>query len=311
MKKICVCGLNPSWQKTLTFNMFQKGKINRAAALEATASGKGINFARAVKTWDAAEATVYQFLAGDAGKAVRRALWEEKISNVSAEIPGETRTCTTVLSESDQVMTELIEPAPEVTPDAAASLFQALQAGIAGADALAVCGTYPPGINEFFYAKTAREAALKQKAVMLDSFKGVDAVLESGVDLLKINRDELAALSGEAETANAFRVCFERFKIRMLAVTDGPGKAYYADAPGEILVLSIPPLENVVNPIGSGDTCSAVMFSEWLNGTPGPEAFRRGLAAASANCLTRGPAEFTRESAESLLNAVHIDKLNE
>ena len=146
MKKICILGLNPAWQKTLTFEQLTYGAVNRAADLETIPSGKGINFARAVHTWDKTEGTVYQFLAGDAGKKIRQGLWEENLSHISNETSGETRTGTTVISAGDGIVTELIEPSHFAGPMAAGQLFRQLCTGLEQADALAICGTCPPGM---------------------------------------------------------------------------------------------------------------------------------------------------------------------
>ena len=52
MKKVTVLGANPAFQKTLTFDGFRQGKVNRAKDVTFTASGKGINFCRAARCWN-------------------------------------------------------------------------------------------------------------------------------------------------------------------------------------------------------------------------------------------------------------------
>lgn len=299
MKKICILGLNPAWQKTLTFEQLTYGAVNRASDLETIPSGKGINFARAVHTWEKAEGTVYQFLAGDAGKKIRQGLWEENLSHISNETAGETRTCTTVISAGDGMVTELIEPSPFAGPMAAGQLFRQLCTGLEQADALAICGTCPPGINEYFYTKAAARARELEKFILVDSCQYVQTLLEEGADLLKINREEICKLTGTDDLAEALKLAFSLFKIRYLAITDGPGNAWFSDGK-ELIRYTIPALEKVVSPIGCGDTCSGVMLSEILAGTDPAEAFRYGLAAASANCLTPMPAQFDPVQAEEL-----------
>ena len=310
MKKICVAGLNPAWQKTLIFQDFKRGAVNRAAEMEKIPSGKGINFARAVKTWGIADPTVYQFLGGDTGKCIRRGLWDETISNVSVETDGETRTCVTVVSRSDSSSTELIEPSNTIPPVAAMQLLEALCAGLNSADALAVCGTCPPGLNEYFYGKIIRHARENGKFILLDTVQYIETALEEGADLVKINREELAKLSGENDLIAGFQVFFDRFKIRYLAVTDGPDAAWFQERDQALYRVTVPELtkEELVNPIGSGDTCSGVMLSCILNDMPVLEAFRTGLAAATANCLSREPAVFDKEAALALLDRCTVQK---
>ncbi len=305
MKKICIAGLNPAWQKTVYFSSLTLGAVNRADDLDTIASGKGINTARAIKTWapETAEPTVYQFLAGDSGKKIRQYLWREKISNISIETAGETRTCSTLLTDAGA--TEIIEPSPKVSPVEAASLFQAFCAGLKEADALAVCGTCPPGINEYFYTKIGEEAKKNGAFLLVDSCQNVLPLLESGADFLKINREELAKLTGESDLRTAFRTAFRNWQIRFLAVTDGADAAWFMERDNELCKLSIPPVK-AVNPIGSGDTCSGVTLCEILSGTDPLTAFRTGLAAATANCMTSEPACFTAEQARGFLPEITV-----
>lgn len=303
MKKICIVGLNPAWQKSLTFEHLNVGGVNRAADLDMLPSGKGINFARAVKTWEKADGTVYQFLAGDAGKKIRQGLWQEKISHISNETAGETRTCVTVISADDGIVTELIEPSPFAGPMAAGQLFRQLCTGLEQADALAICGTCPPGINEYFYAKAGEKARSLGKFILVDSCQYVQTLLEEGADLLKVNREEICKLTGRNDLTDAMKEAFVQFKIQYLAITDGPACAWFSNGT-ELIRYEIPALEKVVSPIGCGDTCSGVMLSEILAGNDPADAFRYGLAAASANCLTSMPAQFDPEEAKTLYGKI-------
>lgn len=306
MKKICITGLNPAWQKTLTFENLKFGTVNRASDLETIPSGKGINFARAVRTWGKAEGTVYQFLAGDAGKKIRQGLWDENISHISNETAGETRTCVTLVPGNNGNVTELIEPAPFAGPMAAGQLFRQLCTGLEHADALAICGTCPPGINEYFYTKAVEKARSLGRFTLIDSCQYVKTLLEDGADLLKVNHEEICGLTGAARLDDALSEAFRIFRIKFLAVTDGPDCAWFSDGQ-QLLRLGIPPLEKIVSPIGCGDTCSGVMLSEILTGNDPVDAFRTGLAAASANCLTPMPAQFDPEQARTLYQKITVD----
>ena len=97
LPRILVCGPNPSWQKTLTFDEFRPREVNRAKDLDCRASGKGINFARAVRTWGTAVPSAYQFSGGLNGEKLESWLRQEGIEFVSRGIKNETRCCTTVL----------------------------------------------------------------------------------------------------------------------------------------------------------------------------------------------------------------------
>ena len=303
MKKplIAVAGLNPAWQKTLSFKQFIPGAVNRAATIKEMASGKGINTVRAAINWGKADAVVFQIAGGANGERLIAYLNEEGMPHQTLTIPGNTRCCTTVLDRTAHTMTELIEPSAKVPDESVQVLFDLFDRSLPDADALALCGTYPPGIPDDFYARLAAAAKKHHSYLFVDAFIGIDKILQNGVDLLKINLDELNVLTGEKDVEKAFRTCFSKFKVGALAVTDGKNPAFISGNGKDIDSLPVPVVENPVNPIGSGDTCSGVMLSEIVSGTPLREAFRCGLAAASANCLTEDPATFDRTIAKSFL----------
>lgn len=305
-KKILVSGLNPAWQKILTFERFRPGEVNRAATSSAMASGKGINFARAATTWGRCETTLFQFAGGDTGKLLTDSLDMEKISHITAQTDSPTRVCTTLISKADSTTTELIEPSAEIPARTVSQLLDSALEKLPSCDALAICGTYPPGVKQDFYAALAAEAKRQKKFILLDSFMNVEQTLKAGVSLLKINLEELLKLTDRKNPSDALKLCIDKYGLEMIAVTNGSGKALCYDGRNAFM-LTPPHIKQVVNPIGAGDTCSAVLLSELLCGTPLADAFQVGLAAASASCLTGYCAFFDKDTAIQLA-AVNAEK---
>ena len=110
MNKLAVLGPNPAWQKTLFFQSFTKGAVNRARRMDELASGKGINFCRALSCAKKSSFTLIQFSGGDNGEKLDAALKSSGMEFISVKVSGPTRCCTTCLDEKAQVMTEIIEP---------------------------------------------------------------------------------------------------------------------------------------------------------------------------------------------------------
>lgn len=303
MKTILVCGLNPSWQKTLHFRSMIPGEVNRAYALEQTASGKGINFCRAARQWGAARTRLLQFAGGDTGKMLTEVLDREGISHTTLFSPAVTRTCSTVISENPHSVTELIEPSEPISFETSGELYRTAVQSLELADALAVCGTYPPGVQPDFYAGLIGHAAQLHKFILLDSFMNVEDSLKQGVSMLKVNKMEILKLTGQTELAEAFRFCRETYGLKLAAVTDGPESAWFFDGE-KIWKLAVPSIPRALNPIGAGDTCSAVTCSEIMKGTVPLEAFQLGLCAATASCLTPSAAEYDAEQARNFRSTV-------
>lgn len=298
MKQLVAIGLNPALQKALVFAELKVGEVNRARELHQVPGGKGYHFARAANTLQPGSCRVAHFLGGDSGHFVKRFHERLGIPQIRVDIEQETRTCTTVLDEATGKMTELIEPSPTITAEQAEQMLSAVREYLPQAHGIGLCGTYPPGIDEQFYAMIAREKG--EALLLLDGYRGVQPTLESGqVDILKINLTEGRALTDRQEADDVAACCRELYGVQVVALTDGPDTAWlFSDRGGWRYTL--PALERVANPIGAGDTVAGVMLSRMVEGDPAEDAFAMGLAAASASCLQMEGARFTLEQMDDL-----------
>ncbi len=301
---IMALGLNPAWQKTLFFSELRRGNVNRAGRMTLMASGKGINFCRAAAAWQQSSLLLH-FLGGRNGADIAAELRRENITAINIDTAAETRMCTTCLCAASGEMTELIEPSGMISEHELRQLQAAIADHLPACGGLALCGTYPPGIDATLYRDAAVAAGKLGIPVMLDSWKEVVPTLEAGVSWLKINREELLAMTGSGTLEYGLRWCFERYRIGFAAITDGPGTACLSDGKS-LWRYELPYLPRVGNPIGAGDTCTAVTFTEFLRGTAPSEAFALGLAAASASCLTEAAAVFSVAEALALRQGIKI-----
>lgn len=304
MPLVLALGLNPAWQRTLRFDALRPGEVNRASSVALSAAGKGANFARAVMAWGKADCIVAQFAGGFTGLKLVGALDEEGIKHLTRKTEAATRICVTLLSSKAPRMTELIEPSGTVAAADVAALLKAAAALLLKSDALAVCGTFPPGVDASFYEAMAKLAFEADKFILVDSvlaFERVRPYLKYG--MLKVNLDELKELSGESSAEAALRKCVRSLGIHSVAATDGPRKAFLASPKG-LWTYSLPRLKGVVSPLGAGDVCSAVTLSETLDGAEPQDAFAAGLASASASCLDSRCAVFSLEKARELRSRV-------
>ena len=305
---ILVCGPNPSWQKTLVFDEFSPCEVNRARECSFRASGKGVNFARAVRTWGLARPLVCQFSGGANGRDLTDRLTAEGIEFIGRETAGQTRCCTTVLCGKTASMTELIEPSPAITADDAAFLLDRILGSLADADALALCGTLPQGPLDGFYPEIAAAAVRAGKSVLMDSVEQFRETLAAGVRHLKINSGELLSLTGASDPESAALALLDSFPLESAAITDGPSRAFIAMG-GEVHRIFIPAIPGVRNPLGAGDVCSGVMLSELLAGSDPVQAFAAGVAAACASCITQYAADFSRADALRIRGEMRIERV--
>ena len=115
--------------------------------------GKGQLFARAANTLIPKSTTVVQFVGGSAGEYVCEALDAISIPHVDIVTPGETRTCTTLISTDSTAQykeTELVGVAPAVCANHVAAFkdeVKRILTGLSTAETsrmgLALVGTFP------------------------------------------------------------------------------------------------------------------------------------------------------------------------
>ena len=310
MKKIIAAGFNPARQKVLTFEKLNHGKVNRAALLEEFPSGKGINFCRAAGCYGKAQSYLIQFCGGNNGLFVDEKIRQEGMAFHSVRTQAETRCCDTCIDLESGEVTELIEPSYPAEKAEVEEYIAHFSAAVTSASAAAFCGTLPTGTDNTLYAKLAKITAAAGIPLLVDAWRDVDDIFNSGAEiLLKINREELAALTEKETVREGLRYLFDRWGIAKAAITDGPDKAYAFDGK-EIMQYTLPVLEKVVNPIGCGDTASAVWTSELVCGTDLFTAFRSALGAASANCLSKLCGSFTLNEADNIIKDIKMDILH-
>lgn len=306
-QSLLVMGANPAWQSTLFFAGLEKNRVNRASLRTNYPAGKGVNFCRAARCFGEADPLLLQFAGGSTGARLCAALDREGIRHETVETGAETRCCITCLDSADHTMTELIEPSSPVTPDEAAQFRTRLLAHIGEAALFAVTGSLPDGTDPALYRQAAEIALTSGVPMVIDAVNGIAPVLElPGRMVLKVNREELLRLAGADTVENAVRNLQQRNRQLAVAVTAGADEALFFDGE-EAYRYSIPDLP-VVNPLGAGDTAAAVLSSALAAGVEPPEAFRRALAAASANCLSEQAGQFRPEQYRQILPLVQIRK---
>lgn len=300
-KRILAIGANPCLERVLTFDNLEIGEVCRAKSVRTYAAGKAANFCRALKCLGGIQGRQLTFLGGDTGKAAAEDFTAAGIEFRAVETPHNTRTCINCVCNG--VMTELVEPGHAIEAAELKKYFAMLDENIADAAGVAICGSIPAGTPPDFAVNTALAAQAAGLPLLLDNWECVPAVLETGVKaVLKINEEELSRLTGLGELQAGLQFLKERWPQLTAGITAGAGAAWLVDPLSEgFISFSLPRLAKVVNPLGCGDTASAVFLSRLLSGFPAADAFADALAAASANCLTPEAGIFDPAEALKLL----------
>ncbi|KAJ2610910.1 hypothetical protein H4S08_003408 [Coemansia sp. RSA 1365] len=318
---------NPSLQITIQFDGISIGEVNRGICQTNSLGGKGQNLATAIKQYygNADRVTLLQILGGSIGNQIQAMEDEEgyKYTTEMTEMVGVSGAIDkSVELEYEQRAIELLQKqAPR---------------------ALALCGTFPPGLHATTMANIIKARVARETLVFVDAVKDIQQVLATGyINILKINSTEVVSILAEVDStyqncqpcdidlAKAAASVGTLYNIDIVAITDGPSTAYLADKKqGMCYGFSIPDLlkqythfigeteqsgikekteQQLLNPLGAGDTCSAIMLSLLLDGIPAVEAFAQGLAAASASCLVSTTnSKFDHEAMERIRKQIFI-----
>ena len=281
--------------------------------------GKGLNVARVLAALGHAT-TVTGFVGGRTGAELRALLGEERgITDALVPIGGNTRRTVGVVDESSGDATQLNEPGPHITPAEWATLLgtyaellrgdSPAEAGNGPVQAVALCGSLPPGVPVGAYAQLIREAHAADVPVVLDtSGEPLRRGLAARPDLVKPNATELAGITGTTEPLRAARAA-QRRGAHSVAASLG--------SQGMLLVTpdgtwqAGPPRPIAGNPTGAGDSAVAGLLSGLVEGLPWPDRLARAVALSAATVRAPTAGEFDEEVHHDLLARVQVEEHSE
>jgi tagatose 6-phosphate kinase len=271
--------------------------------------GKGLNVARVLAALGHRTA-VTGFAGGPAGDELRRLLAAvtraDLLTDALVPIAGTTRRTVGVVDIAGGDTTMFNEPGPTIGPAEWASFLDVYRGLLTSGDAeaVALCGSLPPGLPVGAYAELVREARAAGVYVLLDtSGEPLRRGLAARPDLIKPNTEELTWLTGFSEPARAARDARRR-GARAVAASLGAQGILALDETGGW--RAAPPGSLSGNPTGAGDSAVAGLLSGLAEGLPWPERLARAVALSAATVVAPAAGEFDRETYEKLLPRVEV-----
>ena len=140
---LCI-GATPAAQRVMVFRKFQLNEVNRATTTLDGAAGKGINVAKVLKALGE-KPLATGFLGGDRGQAIRALLQARGIEAEFIVVPTPTRQCITIIDETSETQTELVEESQPVAPQLYKELLGIVQHRLSGCRSAIMSGTITPG----------------------------------------------------------------------------------------------------------------------------------------------------------------------
>ncbi|MFB6711451.1 1-phosphofructokinase family hexose kinase [Streptomyces sp. NPDC056237] len=296
---------------------------HRVSDMSERPGGKGLNVARVLSALGH-DTVVTGFAGGTTGAVLRELLAAPAprdtdpaaatgtapavapITDALVAVAGNTRRTIAVVDRATGDTTQLNEPGPLVSADEWAALLGRYEELLTGADAVALCGSLPPGIHVGAYAELVRLARAADVPVLLDtSGEPLRRGIAARPDLIKPNADELAQLTGSREPLRATRDARRRGAHGVVASLGPDGML--AVTPDGVWQAS-PPAKVRGNPTGAGDSAVAGLLSGLVEGLSWPDRLRRAVALSTATVLSPTAGDFDRAAYEELLPRVGVEE---
>ncbi|CQR63362.1 1-phosphofructokinase family hexose kinase [Streptomyces leeuwenhoekii] len=296
--------LNTALDITYRVRALRPHASHRVSEVTERPGGKGLNVARVLSALGH-EVTVTGFAGGATGREVRRRLTAAPgIVDALLPVSGATRRTIAVVDEHTGDTTQLNEPGPAVTPAEWHAFQEAYRELLAGARAVALCGSLPPGVPVGAYAGLIRTARAAGVPVLLDtSGEPLRRGIAARPDLIKPNAEELAELTGSHEPLRAAQDARRR-GARSVVASLGPGGLLATTPEGRW--RATPPARVRGNPTGAGDSAVAGLLSGLVERLPWPDRLARATALSAATVLAPAAGEFDRAAYGELLGRVAV-----
>ncbi|MFJ4873963.1 1-phosphofructokinase family hexose kinase [Streptomyces sp. NPDC088745] len=303
MARILTVTLNTALDLTHHVPRLVPHASHRVTRVTERPGGKGLNVARVLAALGH-DTVVTGFAGGPTGEVLRALLAAERPVDALVPITGNTRRTLAIVDASTGDTTQLNEPGPAVSPAEWESFLLGYESLLTGAEAVALCGSLPPGIPVGAYAELVRRARTAGVPVLLDTsgeplLRGIAA----RPDVVKPNADELFQLTGSRDPATASADA-RRKGARAVVASLGPDGILATTDAGAWRAAPPSPVRG--NPTGAGDSAVAGLLSGLVAGLSWPDRLVRAVALSAATVAAPAAGEFSVPVYESLLPEVHV-----
>lgn len=280
-----VC-LNPCLDKTIHVGTFVPGGTNRAVSETLVAGGKGVNVAMTVaKLGVKVRLVIFGFAEGS--ELLNRTLEENGIECVAVPVPGTLRTNIKVMEDATGTITEINAKGVKVSEEAVQRMEDTIVECAKDSGWVALTGSMPPGCTPDCYARLIRRIHEEAPGccVALDADgEAFRLGVAEHPDFIKPNRAELSTFVGEKlDTDDKLKAAARKLVADGLGCVivsmDSEGSMLFADGV-ELAAKAI--RVPVVTTVGAGDNLVSGYLSARDAGLSHAEAFRRGIATATA-----------------------------
>lgn len=308
---ITAVSLNPSIDRTLTVDGFTQGGLNRVVNRTDNAAGKGINVALTVSSLGLAAECV-GFMFRDSAPLFEKRLMLNSTAYDFIWCEGSARTNIKVFDRAAGVVTELNESGRSVDRKQLEDMVELVARHAENSDYLILSGSTPPGCPADYYRTLIGAVeGLGCRCVLDADGDRLKYGLEARPFMIKPNRYELETMAGDRlgsiADVKAAALRYIDMGVQVAAVSLGPDGALITDGTHTLFA----PRMNIEvrGTVGAGDAMVAGLVAGFMADSDLEEAFRMGVACASARCIAEGYKGVDKTVYKAFLDMVTIEKV--
>lgn len=295
---------NPALDLSTSTEVVDANRKLRCGPPRLDPGGGGINVSRVVRRLGGETCAVF-VAGGPTGERLVRALGWEGIETACCPVEEDTRESVTVFESSTGDLYRFVLPGHPLSRAEADRLLDRFAERLGPGIVAVGSGSLPGGAPDDFWSRAARRAREAEAVFVIDSSSGVDAALEVGVAVLRLNRHEVKELAGASVewpdgVAEWCASLVERGAAETVVVTHGSDGALLVDR--ERLVRASPPEVPSRSAVGAGDSFVAGFTQGLVSGLSTEETLRLAVVAAAAALMTEGTELARREDIDRLLD---------
>lgn len=308
---ITTVSLNPSIDRTVNVEHFTLGGLNRVIAAQSVAAGKGINVALTVSALGVASECI-GFMYKEGSRLFEKRLMMGGVEYNFIWCEGNIRTNVKVLDQSTGAITEINESGARVSEDDLKRMTDLVSLHAENSDYLVLAGSLPPGCpSEYYRTLIQTVEGLGCRCILDADGERMRYGLEARPFMIKPNRCELEMMMGQTlGNLQDVRIAAQQYLdlgVSVVAVSLGDAGALITD--GDETLYAPKLALDVKSTVGAGDAMVAGLTCGFIGDNDLEDAFRMGVAAASARCATEMNRVLDKVVYRRMLDEVIIERI--
>jgi 1-phosphofructokinase family hexose kinase len=304
--------MNPAIDRTISVDRLAFDDRAYILSNKDSPGGRGINAASVIHSFGGDTLAILP-AGGEHGPRFEKYLLKCGFPVVTVPVQNDIRLNLTI-TDRHGLTVKLNEIGPRLDRGEIGNIEGTVDARLAGASWLMLCGSLPPGVPSDFYAQLIARARKRDVKTLLDTDgEALSQGIEAGPTVVTPNQQEAERLLNTVLLTRSQSIAAVR-RIQSLgaeSVVLSLASRGAIGVAGKSMWEAIPPRVDAISPIGAGDALAAAFA--WASEKSGDfaNALRWGVAAGTASATLPGMGFATLEQTRSIHDEVDLRRIED